>query len=134
MARHGLETTDINIWADPGAAAIVRSIAGGNETVPTVVVGDTELVNPSAAKVVDAVRALGSGLLPDQVERRPAADWLQISQWVAVGIAILASFALDATGHAAVSWALDVVAAVLYIGFRLARRRRPDTARSRPGR
>ncbi|HZX05360.1 glutaredoxin domain-containing protein [Kribbella sp.] len=37
----------VNIWADPEAAAAVRAVADGNETVPTVVVGGESRVNPS---------------------------------------------------------------------------------------
>ncbi|MEV6368709.1 glutaredoxin domain-containing protein [Micromonospora musae] len=38
----------VNIWSDPAGAATVREIAGGNETVPTVVLADgTAVVNPS---------------------------------------------------------------------------------------
>lgn len=44
-----------NIWEDAEAAAAVRSVARGNETVPTVVIGDTALVNPSAGQVVAAL-------------------------------------------------------------------------------
>lgn len=36
----------VNIWSDPQAAAAVRDVAGGNETVPTVVFGDRAHVNP----------------------------------------------------------------------------------------
>jgi glutaredoxin len=45
----------INIWDDPAAAAVVRSIANGNETVPTVVVGGIGMVNPSAGQVAAAL-------------------------------------------------------------------------------
>jgi hypothetical protein len=41
-----------NIWEDPDAAAFVRSVARGNETVPTVVVRGSALVNPPAAEVL----------------------------------------------------------------------------------
>lgn len=44
-----------NIWDDPKAAEFVRSVADGNETVPTVVFGDQFWVNPSASVVVNAV-------------------------------------------------------------------------------
>jgi mycoredoxin len=54
----------VNIWEDAGAAAAVREITGGDETVPTVVVGRRALVNPSARQVVAAVRAEQPGLLP----------------------------------------------------------------------
>jgi len=44
-----------NIWEDPNDAAIVRSIADGNETVPTVVIGPVGLVNPSVKQVKAAL-------------------------------------------------------------------------------
>jgi hypothetical protein len=47
----------VNIWEDPQAAARVRSVAGGNETVPTVVVGYRALVNPSVGAVLAAMGA-----------------------------------------------------------------------------
>ncbi|MFT7601733.1 MAG: mycoredoxin [Acidimicrobiales bacterium] len=40
-----------NIWDDPKAADFVRSVANGNETVPTVRIGDVSMVNPSAKEV-----------------------------------------------------------------------------------
>jgi len=54
LARAGVTTTDVNIWTDPGAAAVVREAARGNETVPTVEVGGRFLVNPSARQVMAA--------------------------------------------------------------------------------
>lgn len=42
-----------NIWDDPEAAAIVRSVARGNETVPTLTIGEQSFVNPS----IDQVKA-----------------------------------------------------------------------------
>ncbi|MCR8695183.1 glutaredoxin domain-containing protein [Rhodococcus rhodochrous] len=36
----------VNIWRDPAAAARVREVNGGNETVPTVFVGDVSHTNP----------------------------------------------------------------------------------------
>ena len=45
----------MNIWDDPDAAAIVRSIARGNETVPTVLVGGVGLVNPSVREIQAAL-------------------------------------------------------------------------------
>ena len=44
-----------NIWDDPDAAAFVRSVANGNETVPTVRVGSEFMVNPSPTDVAAAV-------------------------------------------------------------------------------
>ncbi|HEU5353146.1 MAG TPA: glutaredoxin domain-containing protein [Actinocrinis sp.] len=45
---------EVNIWQDPEAAAAVRAVAEGNETVPTVHVGDHWLVNPSLRAVLAA--------------------------------------------------------------------------------
>jgi mycoredoxin len=46
----------VNIWEDSAAAARVRAITGGDETVPIVVVGTQAMVNPSARQVIAAVR------------------------------------------------------------------------------
>lgn len=67
LERTGLEFQRIDIWDDPDGAAFVRSVAGGNETVPTVRVGSRALVNPSAAQVLDVVGA-------EVPHRRPTPD------------------------------------------------------------
>jgi hypothetical protein len=41
----------LNIWSDPSAAAFVRSVDGGDETVPTVLVGVTTMLNPTPRQV-----------------------------------------------------------------------------------
>ncbi|MER6989390.1 glutaredoxin domain-containing protein [Saccharopolyspora hirsuta] len=66
LRRQGLEFTEVNIWEDAEAAATVRGIADGNETVPTVVVGEWQAVNPSASSVLDAVGEHAPHLLPEQ--------------------------------------------------------------------
>jgi glutaredoxin len=53
----GVTLREVNIWEEPQAAARVRSVAGGNETVPTVVVGSRALVNPSVGAVLVALSA-----------------------------------------------------------------------------
>ncbi len=68
LDRLGIEHTDINIWDDPEDAAVVRQHANGNETVPTVVVGDTGLVNPSAAQLAAWLAAHQPHLLPEDFE------------------------------------------------------------------
>jgi len=45
----------IDIWKDAEAAAWVRSVNGGNETVPTVRIGELVLTNPSTRAVIDAL-------------------------------------------------------------------------------
>lgn len=61
----GIERIEHNIWDDPGAAAIVREHAGGNETVPTVVIGGVGMVNPTAKQVVARLAATAPHLLPE---------------------------------------------------------------------
>jgi mycoredoxin len=46
-----------NIWEEPDAAEFVRSVNRGNELVPTLVVGDAVLSNPSADQVRAALHA-----------------------------------------------------------------------------
>lgn len=57
LRRADLPFTEVNIWDDPQAAAFVRSVADGNETVPTVAIGAVALVNPSAARVREVFEA-----------------------------------------------------------------------------
>jgi len=47
----------VDIRRDPGARAFLRSVADGNETVPTVVVAGRALVNPSKRQLLGVVRA-----------------------------------------------------------------------------
>jgi glutaredoxin len=54
LRRAGVPTLERDIWADPAAAAQVRAVTGGGETVPTVLVGGRALVNPSVADVLAA--------------------------------------------------------------------------------
>jgi glutaredoxin-like protein len=67
----GLRFDRVDIWEDAVAAAWVRSVADGNETVPTVQVrgGDPSravaLVNPTATQVLDALARLEPTALPD---------------------------------------------------------------------
>lgn len=55
VRRARLTVREVNIWKDPEAAARVRQITGGDETVPTVTIGMTALVNPSVAELLAAV-------------------------------------------------------------------------------
>lgn len=56
LRRSGLPVREVNIWDDHQAAARVRAATGGNETVPTVFIGQQALVNPSFRQVQAAVR------------------------------------------------------------------------------
>ena len=53
-----------DIWEDEDAAAFVRAHADGNETVPTVAVGDVVRVNPRADEVVALARTHAPDALP----------------------------------------------------------------------
>jgi mycoredoxin len=63
LHRAGVEVPETNIWDEPAAAAAVREITGGSETVPTLVVGDRGLVNPSTQDAVEAIRAYDPALV-----------------------------------------------------------------------
>ena len=68
LDREGLSTERINIWEDNHGADFVRSVANGNETVPTVQIGSSALVNPSASEVMRAVADQLPHLLPEGYE------------------------------------------------------------------
>lgn len=68
LDKAGIDTVDHNIWENPDDAATVRHYANGNETVPTVVIGDVGLVNPSAKQVATHLEHFAPHLLPDGYE------------------------------------------------------------------
>lgn len=72
LDKLGITTIDHNIWNDPDDAATVRSHARGNETVPTVVIGQVGLVNPRANDVAKHLETFAPHLLPDHYEPEPA--------------------------------------------------------------
>ena len=51
LRRMKVTVEELNIWTDPAAAAFVRSVNGGDETVPTVVVAGVTLLNPTPRQV-----------------------------------------------------------------------------------
>lgn len=59
LRRAGIETTEIDIWQDPKGAAAVRAATGGDETVPTVALGGTVMVNPAPRAVISWAAAAG---------------------------------------------------------------------------
>jgi glutaredoxin len=56
-----------NIWEDADAAAAVRVVTGGDETVPTVRIGPEHLVNPTVEAVLTTVHRLD----PDSTYPQP---------------------------------------------------------------
>jgi mycoredoxin len=120
----GLPTREVNIWADPADAARVRSLAGGNETVPTVVVGEHALVNPSASEVLARIHQIAPGFTPDAALARAGRRMrlLHVIQWAVVAALVAAGLAAEAAGHSGLSWLADGVAVAVWLLFRLARR------------
>jgi len=47
----------VDIRKDPDARAFVRSVADGNETVPTVVVAGQAMVNPSKRQLIEVAQS-----------------------------------------------------------------------------
>lgn len=73
LSRRGIPFDEVNIWESPEGAARVRAAAGGNETVPTVVIGDHALVNPSVAQVESLIVQVAPELaaqLPEAGKKR----------------------------------------------------------------
>ena len=64
----GIERVEHNIWDNADDAAIVRHHARGHETVPTVVIGSTGFVNPSASQLIDFLAEHRPDLLPEDFE------------------------------------------------------------------
>ena len=55
IEKHGLEVELRNIWEDDEARALLNQRIG-SETVPSVLVGEEILVNPSIAELMAVVR------------------------------------------------------------------------------
>ena len=46
LGRHAREAVWVDVWADPDASTYVRSVNGGDEVVPTVVIDGQPRTNP----------------------------------------------------------------------------------------
>lgn len=60
----------VDIWQEPDGAAFVRSVARGNETVPTVAIGPVALVNPSAQQVLQVAGTHAPAAVPGDASAR----------------------------------------------------------------
>jgi mycoredoxin len=56
LERQGIEYERLNIWEDADARAMLNNRIG-SETVPSVLVGDAILVNPSVKELVERLEA-----------------------------------------------------------------------------
>jgi mycoredoxin len=80
LERWGLPFRTVDIWQDPDGAAFVRSVADGNETVPTVLVEDLALVNPGPRDVLRVVAERAPQVLPDAARQELARPVSRIGQ------------------------------------------------------
>lgn len=101
LRRSGLPVRELNIWADPQAAARVRVAADGDETVPTVVVGPRALVNPSMGQVLAAVRDHAPDLAASATPATPRWAPLMTAIGCALAWVLLASHTPTTTYHLA---------------------------------
>ena len=127
-----MPTHEVNIWADPSAAAVVRGYADGNETVPTVVVGDHGYVNPPAATVLAELRRAVPDFTPDPELARSGRRLSMLHQirWAVVAALLLAGVAMGAAGQPILGLAMVGVAAVVYVASRPAAARMGPPSRS----
>ena len=65
LRNSGVPMKKHNIWDDTAHAEVVRGWANGDETVPTVVIGDIGLVNPSADEVIGVLVTKAPHLVPE---------------------------------------------------------------------
>ncbi|MGI9624622.1 MAG: glutaredoxin domain-containing protein [Acidimicrobiales bacterium] len=77
LNKAGIPINKHNIWEDPANAERVRSVARGNETVPTVFVAETALVNPRVGEVIDVLESEAPHLLPEETARDNTAGRLK---------------------------------------------------------
>lgn len=82
LERTGLRFDRVNIWDDPEAAALVRSVAGGNETVPTVRIGDVALINPTPRDVMRELASKAPDQLPTGYEPPPPTRTQRLADWL----------------------------------------------------
>lgn len=123
LKRAGIDVDEVNIWDDPGGAAFVRSAAGGNETVPTVRIGNRSLVNPAPSNLIEVVRKFDPSLVPERPARR-LPDLARLLQWLALAFFLVLSVLAGVHGQVALSWAFDGAAAAEFLIVRWLRLRR----------
>ena len=125
----GVETQEVNIWRDEEAAEAVRLVANGNETVPTVTIGTTVLVNPSVKSVLAEIKRQSPGRTfeaPPAVESRTEKhrSTLEVAQWFMVVLFLALSFLVEALRQVALSWVLDGVNIAAYFLIKALRKSR----------
>ena len=79
LSRAGVSYEAVDIWKDPEARAYVRSVANGNETVPTVRLAGEVMVNPAPGDLVDAIRLRAPERIAVEPGRRNYRFWRRSS-------------------------------------------------------
>lgn len=104
LDRRGVSAVWRNIWDDDTARSLVRAANNGNETVPTVRVGDRILTNPRWAQLQPL---LGDGPWMSTQTAPTAGSATRVLSWLPMLALIALSYVLDITGHTAASWVVD---------------------------
>lgn len=129
LAHAGVVTVERDIWADPDAAARVRAATGGDETVPTVIVGTRALVNPRLSQVVTAVHeqfpSEATELLGNAEQPASTPVW---REGATVGVIAAVLWVLLAAWRPDTQWHLAPFLAAAAPPWLLARRGEPDRA------
>jgi len=127
LAEAGVPAEWRNICEDPAGSAFVRSVAGGNETVPTLVIDGRAHVAPSPRRAVEEIARVAPHLVQDSRRWPP----LRLVQWVTIITLLVASEFVAASGHVGWSYGVDAVAVLAYLALR--RLRASANARGREG-
>lgn len=104
LDRRSVSASWRNIWQDNEARSLVRAANNGNETVPTVRIGERTLTNPSWRQLAPL---LGDQPRFDPAARRTSERMRRSLSWLPFLALVVLSFALDAVGHTGASWAVD---------------------------
>ncbi len=119
LAEAGVSATWHDIWEEPDAAAYVRSVARGNETVPTVRIGERALVAARTGAVLAELQRLD----PDRVLTTSHWPPLRVIQWIGVIALIVGGELLSRSGRVGLSWLAYGAATAVYLGVRRLRAR-----------
>ena len=119
LAEAGVAAEWHDIWADPDARAFVRSVAAGNETVPTVQIGAKVLVAPRPRQVIEEIQAIAPELAVSTRRWPP----LRLVQWATIAGLLLLSAVLSRSGDVTLSWAAYGAAVLSYVALRHLRSR-----------